>query len=154
MIFTLAGLAVGCGGHRPATVGQYNGQFAACPNKPNCVNSQAEDGHSVEPYLPTVSLEKTWEALLETIKTYKDEEVEVIVSTENYIYAEFRTRRLKFVDDVEFYLNSEKNRIEIRSASRLGYGDMGANRKRVENVRESLRQRGLVVGLNSGDGES
>lgn len=60
-----------------------------------------------------------------------------MVSEENnYIHAEFTSRILRYVDDVEFLLGPQA--IEVRSASRLGYSDLGANRARVEQLREQL----------------
>ena len=68
----------------------------------------------------------------------------MIFQDSSYIHAEFRTRLLRFVDDVEFRLESETNEIAVRSASRVGYSDLGANRRRLERLRgelERLRER-------------
>lgn len=56
----------------------------------------------------------------------------------NYIHAEFATLWLRFVDDVEFYLDEGRGVIEVRSASRLGKGDFGVNRARVEAIRRAF----------------
>ena len=40
--------------------------------------------------------------------------------------------------DVEFQINAEENTIQIRSASRTGYSDLGANRTRVELIRAAF----------------
>ena len=53
---------------------------------------------------------------------------------EDYLYAEFKSRIMGFVDDVEFYFPRESI-IHIRSASRIGYSDLGVNRKRIETIR-------------------
>ena len=58
----------------------------------------------------------------------------IITDTENYIHIEFRTALFKFVDDVEFFFNDSEKLIHFRSAARLGYSDMGVNRKRMENI--------------------
>jgi uncharacterized protein (DUF1499 family) len=60
----------------------------------------------------------------------------VITSEPGYLYAEFRTPMLKFVDDVEFLLDQPAGVIQMRSASRLGRKDFGANRKRLEAIRQ------------------
>jgi uncharacterized protein (DUF1499 family) len=60
----------------------------------------------------------------------------VITSEPGYLYAEFQTPLLKFVDDVEFLLDQPAGAIQMRSASRLGRKDFGANRKRLEAVRQ------------------
>ena len=61
-----------------------------------------------------------------------------VKETENYIYAEFTTAIMRYVDDVEFYFPDEKV-IHIRSASRIGYSDMGLNRKRIEKIRQLFK---------------
>lgn len=53
-----------------------------------------------------------------------------------YVHAEFRSTLFRFVDDVEFLLPAGEPLIQVKSASRLGYSDMGVNRKRVEGLRE------------------
>ena len=60
----------------------------------------------------------------------------VITSQPDYLYAEFQTPMLKFVDDVEFLLDQPAGVIQMRSASRLGRKDFGANRKRLEAIRQ------------------
>lgn len=60
----------------------------------------------------------------------------VITSQPGYLYAEFQTPLLKFVDDVEFLLDQPASVIQMRSASRLGRKDFGANRKRLEAIRQ------------------
>ncbi|MFK7778444.1 MAG: DUF1499 domain-containing protein, partial [Gimesia sp.] len=49
--------------------------------------------------------------------------------------AEFRSLCFRFVDDVEFLIDSGQNMIQVRSASRVGHSDFGANRKRIESIR-------------------
>jgi uncharacterized protein (DUF1499 family) len=55
-----------------------------------------------------------------------------------YIHPEFSSKFFKFVDDAEFVLDGETQRIDYRSASRIGYYDFGANRRRLENIRDRL----------------
>lgn len=62
----------------------------------------------------------------------------IIVARPDYLYAEYATRILKFVDDVEFLLDAEHGEIQMRSASRLGLKDFGANRARLEQVRAAF----------------
>lgn len=61
--------------------------------------------------------------------------VTIIKQTPDYVYAQAQTRWLGFVDDLEFWLNPATQMIEVRSASRLGQEDIGANRQRVEAIR-------------------
>ena len=68
-------------------------------------------------------------ALLVTSRT------RILTKEEDYIRVEYTSRLFRFVDDVEFYFPEEPV-IHVRSASRLGYSDLGANRRRVERIRE------------------
>jgi uncharacterized protein (DUF1499 family) len=55
--------------------------------------------------------------------------------SEQYIWVTFRTKIFRFVDDMEFRMAAEENAIHVRSASRVGYSDLGLNRRRVEDLR-------------------
>jgi uncharacterized protein (DUF1499 family) len=59
----------------------------------------------------------------------------IITEKDDYIHAEYTSALFRFVDDVELYFDKAKKIIHVRSASRVGYGDMGVNRKRVEELR-------------------
>ena len=58
-----------------------------------------------------------------------------------YLYAEFRSKLMGFVDDVEFLADPVKGVVHVRSASRLGRRDFGVNRERVEQLRSILEKR-------------
>jgi len=62
----------------------------------------------------------------------------MIKSDSDYLYAQYTTPLMKFVDDVEFWYDPAAQAIQVRSASRIGEGDMGVNRKRIEAVRAAL----------------
>ena len=55
-------------------------------------------------------------------------------STDLDLHAKFRSAVFGFVDDVEFYFGPPGS-IQVRSASRTGYYDVGVNRERVETIR-------------------
>jgi uncharacterized protein (DUF1499 family) len=61
----------------------------------------------------------------------------VVRETQDYIHVEFRTF-LGFVDDAEFFLDGSQKVIHPRSASRVGYWDLGVNRRRMESIREEF----------------
>jgi uncharacterized protein (DUF1499 family) len=65
--------------------------------------------------------------------------------TEGYLHAECRSAFFGFVDDLELFLRADKKTIAVRSAARRGYSDFGVNRKRVENLRWSLRRAGVIL---------
>ena len=64
--------------------------------------------------------------------------VKVVKAEPNYLYAEFTSKLMGFVDDTEFYLDEKAGVIHARSASRLGNGDHGVNRGRIEYIRAKL----------------
>lgn len=118
--------------------------LAPCPNKPNCVCSEAVDRrHAIAPLTLRGDPAEAWPAIREIIE--KLPRTRIISCDGNYLHAEFRTRLLRFVDDLELLLDAERGRIAVRSASRVGHSDMGVNRKRVESLRQRLIERGLVT---------
>jgi uncharacterized protein (DUF1499 family) len=62
----------------------------------------------------------------------------VVKKAPGYIYAQFTTRLMKYVDDVEFWYDPSSKVIQVRSASRLGSSDLGVNRKRIETIRQKF----------------
>ena len=119
-------------GTRPNNLGVKDGNLAPCPGTPNCVSSQSDNPQfKVEPLATTsiVEIKKIVEAM---------ERTKIVEETDNYLYAEFTSKLMGYVDDVEFYLDSNNNVVHVRSASRLGKSDLGVNRKRVEEIRSKL----------------
>jgi len=120
-------------GKRPSNLGVKAGKLAPCPDTPNCVSSQSEDSeHAIKPlpYTSIADLKKVVEQM---------ERTTIIEETENYLYAEFKSRLMGFVDDVEFHKDEVNQVVQVRSASRLGKSDLGVNRKRVESIRQQLK---------------
>lgn len=64
--------------------------------------------------------------------------VKVVRSEADYLYVQFTSRVLKFVDDSEFWFDPANKVIQVRSASRIGRSDLGVNRKRIETIRAAL----------------
>ena len=124
---------IGCTGNRPVDSGLKDGYLRPCPSSPNCVNSMVNEDevHRIEPFRG-VSLAELRELL------QNEERVEIVTDHENYLHAEFTSLLMRFVDDVEFFSIAEEQVIHVRSASRLGSSDLGANRRRVEGLRTKL----------------
>ncbi|HEY9602840.1 MAG TPA: DUF1499 domain-containing protein [Allocoleopsis sp.] len=125
-------------GKRPTTIGiQPSGQLLSCPRTPNCVSSFSQDAtHSIEPltYQSTPT-----EAMAHLKSVIQDmERTKIITETGNYLYAEFKSKLMGFVDDVEFLIDDSAKVIHVRSASRLGESDLGVNRQRIETIRAKL----------------
>ena len=118
-----------CSGVVPLTIGQ----FARCPEKPNCVptkNSSIEN--TIKPIFYKGSHENAKQNLLLAIKTFGSAKVKK--ELDQFIHVEFTSNIFRFIDDVEFYL-TEQGVIHFRSASRIGHSDLGVNRRRVEMIR-------------------
>ena len=108
-----------------------------CPASPNCVSSQAADSHHIEPFriveVGRVAFGKLRELLANRSDTI------LIAADDMTIRVEFRTL-LGFVDDGLFVWDSSNSLIHVRSAARLGYWDLGKNRRRMEEIRQSLEK--------------
>jgi len=129
-------------GTRPDNLGVHDGRLAPPKRTPNNVNSQvdknADPGHYIEPLRYRGEARKAWEALQAIVNGM--ERVKVLKSEPNYLYAEFTTRLMGYVDDTEFYLDEKAGVVHVRSASRLGIRDFGVNRERIESIRAKLAQ--------------
>jgi len=120
---------LGCAGERPATRGVVDGRVGTCPDSPTCVSSfETREGHQIAPL----------EASLAQVRTQllAMPGAQIIREQDQYLYAEFPTALMGFVDDVEFLEHA--GRTHVRSASRLGQSDLGVNRKRNEARRETI----------------
>ena len=119
--------------HAPA--GQIITQLSACPDTPNCVSSQSHDpARFIEP----IPYSGPPASALQALKTVLAAEPRTTIAVEqgNYLHAEARSLLFRFVDDIEFLLDTEQQLIHVRSASRSGYSDLGVNRRRVERIRK------------------
>ena len=56
----------------------------------------------------------------------------IIERTDEYLLAEFRTRIMRYTDDVEWLVVGDE--LHFRSASRLGHWDLGVNRRRMTRI--------------------
>ena len=105
-----------------------------CPDTPNCVSSQADKvSQFTQPIRYQAPADLAFNRLERAILALPGSRI--IVREEQYLHAEFHTRWLRFIDDVEAILDAKNNTIHIRSASRVGYADLGTNRKRIESIR-------------------
>jgi uncharacterized protein (DUF1499 family) len=130
---------LGCSGTIPK-LGMDNGQLIPCPDKPNCVSTQATDKpHYVQPIEYSGTSQEAQDRLLQVLKAM--ERTKIIAIEENYIRVEFTSSVFRFVDDAEFFFLSVANGkvvIDLRSASRIGHSDFGVNRERIELIRSKF----------------
>lgn len=111
-----------------------------CPESPNCVSSLSQDkSHYVEPLSYKGSQEEARERLISVVNSMKRSET--VTAEKNYIHVTFKSFLFRFVDDVEFSFGDERKIINVRSASRTGYFDLGVNRRRVEEIRRRFMAR-------------
>jgi len=128
----LSGILAACAGERPNNLGAKDGSLAACPASPNCVSSQADDErHRITPLV----LSGDPDAAFARLKLVLGQRSDTTIREELPGYLRVELRTLLFVDDGEFMLDRSRQVIQVRSASRLGYSDLGKNRSRMEEIR-------------------
>lgn len=120
---------------RPTQIG--TGTMAPCPDSPNCVSSKAEkENQKVDPIPidrgPIEMLDTLEKAITSMPKST------VVTRTDNYLHVEFRSSFWNFIDDVEFFADTENQVIDVRSSARVGYSDGGVNRARYRRILRSL----------------
>jgi uncharacterized protein (DUF1499 family) len=120
-----------CAGEPPQNIGVQQGRLIPCPESPNCVSSfESDETHGIAP------LNGTLDQISGVLRNL--DEANIVSASSNYLYAEFTSPLMGYVDDVEFMFDEASGMTHVRSASRLGYSDLGANRKRIETIRAAL----------------
>lgn len=138
-IFVIIGLlfvVLSISSRKQPELGLLNGQLRPCPATPNCVCSEQQvDGAFVEPLVYATTAEYAWDKIKQVVV----ETGGVVLTEQNgYLHARYETPLMRYVDDVELRLDENKQVIQVRSASRVGHSDLGANRKRVERIRSEF----------------
>jgi uncharacterized protein (DUF1499 family) len=133
----------GCSGKRPDGIGIDSSGLRGCHKSPNCVSSEAKDEqHAIESFRLKRDFDVSWSLFHDEIESMP--RWIIVTATDNYIHVECKSRIFRFIDDLELYFNSSNGIISIRSASRIGYSDFGANRRRVELLRRELRTKQII----------
>lgn len=129
-------------GKRPENLGVEDGRLATCGRRRNCVSSQAAPGDAQRYVAPIAFRGNAVDAIAAARRAVESMRRSTVVRHEgNYLHAEFRSKLMGFVDDVEFTYDEGDGVLHVRSASRLGRGDYGVNRKRVEALRARIEGR-------------
>ena len=126
-------------GSRPSNLGFNAGKFAPPSWKPNCVSStvdKSDEKHFIAPLVYVGNSKDAWKKLTGIVKN--SPRATVVNENANYLYAEFKSAGMGYVDDVEFALDEKAGLIHARSGSRLGIRDLNVNRKRIEAIRAQL----------------
>jgi len=112
-------------------------QLPPCPSSPNCVSTQAQDErHAIAPFRYKKSSAEAIKAVKAVIGSLP--RTRLVEEDESYLHYECTSLLFRFVDDVEFLFDDGAKTIHFRSASRTGYGDLGVNRRRMEQIRSLL----------------
>ena len=120
-----------CAGEPPQDIGVRDGRLIACPESPNCVSSyESSEEHAI------AALDGNLNQVQQILVAMDG--ANIVEQSNNYLYAEFTSSLMGYIDDVEFLYDAASNTTQVRSASRVGYSDMGANRSRVEAIRVQL----------------
>lgn len=114
-----------------------------CPRSPNCVSTQASDSeHRIAPFKIIGDPADAWASLKQAL--LGQNRTVITAASADTLHAEATSLVFRFVDDIDAILDSEARLIHIRSASRVGYSDLGVNRKRVEALRLALQKAGAI----------
>ena len=138
ILFTLYLVYLGQVSRTGTAPGLDDGRLAACPDKPNCVCS--EYPRAREHFIDPIAIGSTpmAQAMASLTRIVRESGGNIEIDRADYIAATFASSLFGFVDDVEFRADAEASVIHLRSASRVGTSDLGANRKRVESIRQRL----------------
>ena len=139
-VLLVVALLAGIWGSRRQPLGVYEGRLLSCPASPNCVSSLEQSGVG-EHTMAAITYTGSPEEALGAVKQVLAELPRTTLLTQKDTYMRFavRSARLGFIDDVEFLITD--GAIHFRSASRLGYDDLGVNRTRMTLIGQRLRER-------------
>ena len=123
---------------RKPSVGLVNGRLRPCSARPNCVCSEDKELPSyVNPLALSGPADSSWARAKRIIREMGGK---IVREDDCYLWATFSTKLFRFVDDLELRMDEDNEVIHIRSGSRVGYSDMGVNRRRVEDLRVRFSQ--------------
>lgn len=115
--------------------------LAPCPDSPNCVSTQADPGdalHYMEPIPWSGSAVEAQEELVSIVSAMPRSRI--ATAEAGYLHVVFASRLWRFRDDVEFHVDEAAGLIQFRSASRMGYSDIGVNRQRMQEITAQFTQ--------------
>lgn len=138
LIVYVAILMVNINSKPNSNIGSKDGRLADCPNSPNCVSSQTEDPtKSMSPFRYDGTPVAAWDQLVRIVDELPG--TKIVTNEAGYLHVECSSLVFRFVDDLEFLIDDKSNQIHFRSASRIGHSDLGANRKRIELIKEKFK---------------
>jgi uncharacterized protein (DUF1499 family) len=131
-------------GTAPTNIGLRDGKFKPPSKTPNSVSSQASlwpdhpqrEAAAIAPLALVGDGPATITRLAEIIGAMDG--ARIVEQRPDYLYAQFTSRLMRFVDDTEFWFDPVSGVVQVRSSSRIGRGDLGVNRARIEALRQRL----------------
>jgi uncharacterized protein (DUF1499 family) len=132
------------GGQPPDNLGPRDGKLRAPSKTPNSVSSQADlwPQHPMQDYarIAPLALRGSGPETIARIRQIVEAMpgAKVVQARDDYLYVQFSTRWMKFVDDAEFWYSPATGAVQVRAASRVGRKDFGVNRARIEAIRQAL----------------
>lgn len=124
----------------PKPTGLVDGKLQPVPRTPNCVSTQAPQDdrqHRMEPWAFTAPADAVMEALVKALEATP--RTTIVTREPRYLHATCKTKLIGFTDDVEFLVDEAAKQVHFRSASRVGHGDWGVNRKRMTELGAAVR---------------
>lgn len=117
--------------------GVIEGSLAKCSARPNCycINYSYGDTASDTEKLHDIASQH-WKVLLEAVECFPRSTI--VTAEDHYIHCESRSFYFGFIDDIELLHNEQDSRICFRSESRVGYSDLGVNKRRIEKLVREL----------------
>lgn len=118
---------------------ERNGEtlLADCPDMPNCQGSESSrPSQRVERMVITSDADTAMQRIVDTVSAQPG--AALVTQQDRYAHFTFTSPTLRFVDDVELLISDDQASVQIRSASRLGKSDLGANAKRIDLLRDAL----------------
>ena len=123
----------------PTTLGVKEGALAPLPDSPNAVSSQTDQADKrVEPFPYSGNLDQTMALVKKAAADFGG--ARILTEEPDYLHMVFTVPFIPFKDDVEFFFSERDRVVHYRSASRVGYSDLGVNRKRYERLRSLYEQ--------------
>ena len=113
-----------------------NGTFANTQTieLPKCIIK----AHCARVNLEVKDLNDSFQRITEVIENTP--RITVVERSDSFIHAEVKTKLMHFIDDLEVKAIPKYGILQVRSESRVGFGDMGVNKKRIESLANELNK--------------
>jgi uncharacterized protein (DUF1499 family) len=143
LLFITTWLFAGCSGSHLIVKEDKSPGLSQCLPLPMCVSSESWLFYNnVTPFTLAVPADRAWPVVREVISSV--ERTEIVEERPGYIHAKCTSLVFRFVDNLELLLNPDNETVSVRSSSVIAIFDLGVNYRRVENLRRTLTEKGIV----------